>query len=211
MVVCVGLVVATCAFAGVVLARSQGAIVRFRVLPVNYVFQNGDGGVYLRLGVTRTKPFAGRIEDFLIGSKDATYESSSPDFKVSDSGLLTTSPGATGSVGTITVSLKERPDLKSEVIAYVDNASHLLKLEPAEKEVRMKPGANQELEIDGVFSNGTQDEIQTAEGTHFQSSDDSIVSVDRFGRLTAHKQGTAAINVSYKGLKTTVQAVVSSN
>lgn len=80
--------------------------------------------------------------------------------------------------------------------------------------ITLQPGESKEVEITGVLRDGTTltgDELDTIlkrKGMYYESSADSVVSIDQNGMLTANRSGTAEITITSQNKRLTAGAVV---
>lgn len=80
--------------------------------------------------------------------------------------------------------------------------------------ITLQPGENKEVEITGILRDGTTvtgDELDTIlkrKGMYYESSADSVVSIDQNGMLTANRPGTAEISITSQNKRLTAEMVV---
>ena len=80
--------------------------------------------------------------------------------------------------------------------------------------ITLQLGESKEVEITGILRDGTTvtgdelDAILKRKGMHYESSSDSVASIDQNGLLTANNSGTTEISITSQNKRLTAGAVV---
>ena len=104
----------------------------------------------------------------------------------------------------------QKPSQPIDPIAPVDPAVDQLKrIEAIPKETSLKEGQMQQMQVAAFYQDyvGEYNRLVTTDA-QYTTLDASIVSVDKKGKVTAHRSGTTIIQVTYKGKSTSIRVTV---